>query len=182
VGKWEVQLIKTLSAIFASVALCGCIMGSDSNRIEVRKGPVLAKGIVMSATQEKLEWVELDLDKSQNALLTNLWVEVQSMGKTELSSITPKFLKEKGAADWKGRDKNYGGTVTYYLHGYAFCFDDDRLVALKANRFGFPPSKQESKPRIGLVASEASLTLPCSLPELESVFGKPDKVIRGWAW
>jgi hypothetical protein len=181
-GKRGMELRKTLLALLASVVLCGCITGSDSNRIEVRKGPVFAKGVVRSASREELDWVELDVGKSQGDPLTNMWVEVQSTEKATLTSITPKFLKEKGAADWKGPDRTYGGTATYYLRGYAFCFDGERLIAFKANRSGFPPGKREAKPRLGLVAGGASLTLPCSLPEFESVFGKPDDVTRGWAW
>ncbi len=181
-GNRGVQLMKTLVTFFGLLVLVGCTTGPESNRLEVRKGSIIATGSISPKNPDRLEWIGIDLTGVNLPRASELWIALQGAARTKVSSITVQFLKERTAREWIGKSRDYGGTTSYFLEGYAFRFDNDKLIALEANRFGFPPDKQEAKPRIGLLASGASLTLPCSWPDFASVFGKPDNVVRGRAW
>lgn len=150
--------------------------------MQVWKSNVYAKGAMSGRAAEQLGWLEIDLRAMERGAISNVSFELKGFPTLALDSVTPAFLKQIGAVEWIGRDKEYGGDRAFFIECFEFCFDREVLIGMKVNEYGFPPGdKRKVNMAIQIGSNIVPLTIPCSLREFESAFGYADKVTRGWA-
>jgi hypothetical protein len=160
----------------------GCAHANKGNFVQVWKSNVYAKGVMSDRSTEHLGWLEIDLRTLGGGAISNVSLEIKGYSTLGLASVTPGLLKEFGAVEWIGRDKEFGGDRAYFFECFEFCFAREVLIGFKVNEYGFPPREGR---RVNMVINKESnsvpLTIPCSLQEFESAFGSADRVTRGWA-
>jgi hypothetical protein len=100
---------------------------------------------------------------------------------TAFAEITESAIKEISTSNYIPKSAGKLSCI-YYTGGYAFKFEEGHLVNFQANRYGFPPKKTTAFVRLGSRKSGSSLLLPCSVDDFEKVFGKADKITRGFGW
>ena len=160
--------MKILFAVVISVSLSGCMtFCSRDDLVAFEKGGIHAGGKPYSLDQGgfRLDSIEIDLTKANREFLNDIWVELRCGEKTKLSELTPQSWRERYSSDCR----------------FSFDFDPKgRVIKLSTNvgrsgSFCDAPGAAEN-PRMGSFSSGKSVALPSSVPEFESVFGKPDKM------
>ena len=130
---------------------------------------------------EEINSIGIDPRQLSEVQLHDLWVGLDSTNQTLFSEITEDAIKKIGIL--RGNPPSAPSTETgYSVCGYAFKFDGGRCVNVSANRYGFPPKEGTAFVKFGSRKNEASLSLPCSVEDFEKVFGKADKITRGFGW
>jgi hypothetical protein len=171
-------MVVAIGALF----LYGCAYSNKGNFVQVWKSNVYAKGVMSDRSTERLGWLEIDLRALEWGSVSNISLEMKGYSTLGLASVTPGLLKEIGAVEWIGRDKEFGGDRAYFFECFEFCFAREVLIGFKVNEYGFPPRERRSANMvINMKSNSIPLTIPCSLPEFESAFGSADRITRGWA-
>ena len=168
----QVCTLRMLLAL--CVVSCGCI--TIPNATEVRSGIVFAQGHP-SMRGDTLGYLQIDLRSANADYRHDIWAATKDGKSVALADITIGLLKSQGAREWIGSSHEYGGTVCYDILNSHYWFDGERLIAIRAwEETGF------RGPRFGSRSSGSAITLPCTLREFESVFGKSEYRERYFHW
>ena len=169
---------KILVVFFIGIILSGCFTGPPFFLIEKGElrgdGWLRVDGLFLKGEKggARVDRIEINLAKTPPDVLSTIWVEIRPGEKTSVSLLTPQLLKECGFKEFVEQEGNY------YAGDGGISFQSDRnlkFIHVRAAVTPYPSSPDES-PRLGSFSTGKSLVLPCSVPELESVFGKPDCV------
>jgi hypothetical protein len=165
--------------IFIATVFSGCAAVTPNLLVAEMRG-IDAKGTI-SKQREQVGLIEIDPRALSEAQLHDLWVGLASTNQTTFAEITEDLIKKIGIPS-----TNYYSApttkTTYYVCGYSFRFEGGQFVSFLANQYGFPPKKATAFVKLGSRKSDTSLSLPCSVDDFEKVFGKADKITRGFGW
>lgn len=170
------------SALFVALmisASIGCC-GASPNLIFVYKDGIQGQGTI-SKGREQMGLIELLPVKASDNQIRDLWVDLSPSNRVVFADITEKQIQSLSSFSYTSKS-NEAPHRLYYVSGYSFEFDSDKLVKFQANRYGFPPKEGTAFVHLGSLSRQASLSLPCSLDEFEKVFGKADRVSKGFGW
>ena len=176
-----------MAVIVLCVAFTGCPSFFGDSLYRYEKGKLLARGWISSeakggARLDSLDIEELNTEKVSREFRDDIWVELRCGEKTKLSALTIQFVKERGF-----KENHFKNDLSIYdseNSGFEFDFSQDGILC---EWHIFPVVKHASfsstvNPRMGSFSTGKSLALPCSVPEFESVFGKPDKLYQLQNW
>ena len=123
----------------------------------------------------RLDIITIYVSALNRERLDDIWVQTRFGEKVRLLMLNSKpteygfektpFWREEGGAQYA----NHNGLIFYVDQ-------NDMLTKLSAYADSSMDSTSENNPRMGSFSSGKSFSLPCSAPEMESVFGKPDKM------
>lgn len=169
----------TFLLIFIATVFSGCAAASPNLLFGQMRG-INAKGTI-SKQGEQIGLIEIDPRALSEVQLHDLWVGLASTNQTTFAEITEDLIKKIGIPSTKYYSAPSTKTI-YYVCGYSFRFEGGQLVSFLANQYGFPPKKTTAFVNLGSRKSKSSLSLPCSVDDFEKVFGKADKITRGFGW
>jgi hypothetical protein len=156
-----------------------CCMAASPNILFVAKGGIKAQGTI-SKQREQIDLIQIDLQRVSELELRDLWVGLSPTNQITFAEVTESVIKETSSTNFVSETGK--PSHTYYAAGYSFRFEEGHLVNFQANRYGFPPKKTTAFVKLGSRKSETPLSLPCSVDDFEKVFGKADKITRGFGW
>jgi len=148
---------------------------------EIARGSVVAEGgfTGIFKRREQFTSIEICADNLAESDLRDLWIALSPTNRTALADLTEDKFKELAGAS----ENVLLPRGSYRFKQYTFHFEHSKLVRLSG--FNYPDSDRWHDPiplRIGSAIRQRELSLPCTLPEFEGVFGKADQVDRGVVW
>jgi len=177
---WTNKCATHILVSFIVLCFTGCV--ASPNLVFVTKGGIKAQGSIFGVIKkhEEINSIGIDIRKLSEIQLHDLWVGLDSTNQTLFAEISEDAIKKIGIL--RKNPPSAPSTETgYSVCGYAFTFDGGQCVNVSANRYGFPPKEGTSFVKFGSRKSGASLSLPCSVDDFEKVFGKSDKITRGYS-
>jgi hypothetical protein len=165
---------KILMVILISGIFSGCVL-MGSYRVYVRRECISGSGSASrNHDHDQLRVVTINLTDAKGDVWDDIWIELSPGEKTSIGSITRTLLMEHQAKHENNcSDCFFFGRLTFEFNG-------EILKKVDADWGVTPAAKKGFNPRIGSVHRGASLTLPCTIPQFESVFGECDKVWRDY--
>ena len=184
----KILLISIVSVFLIMVAVVGIYISVymrallSDNLMNFEKVGMNAGGYPYSTKEGgfRLTSIEIDLTKVGRDFLHDIWIELPNGDKGKLAELTPQYLKEHGFNEsiW---DNKASGCYASEESGFSFKVDADGILIKTDVSTGMRHevhgvSVGSYNPRMGSFLSGKSVALPSSVPEFESVFGKPDKM------
>jgi hypothetical protein len=178
------KTVIMLISILVNTMLVGCSAASP-NLLFVEMRGIKAQGAISGVFRkhEEINSIGIDIRELSEIQLHDLWVGLDSTNQTPFAEITEDAIKKIGV--FRGNPPSAPSTKTgYFVCGYKFIFDGGQFASLMANQYqySFPPKEGNAFVKFGSRKNGASLSLPCSVEDFEKVFGKPDKITRGFSW
>jgi len=167
------------SFVLMIIASCGRCAAA-TNLLFVHKGGIMAQGSV-SKGREQIDLIQISTVTLSDSQLRDFWVDLSPSNRVTFTELGENAIKQICSTNFALESS---GTVSnmYYVGGYSFAFSGGRLITLQASRYGFPPKEAATFTKVGSKHNQSSISLPCSLDDFEKVFGKADKIERGFGW
>lgn len=179
------KTVIVLISISVTTMLVGCSAASPNLLFAEMRG-IKAQGDICRKNfrkHEEINSIGIDIHELSEIQLHDLWVGLNSTNQTSFAEITEDAIKKIGV--FRGDTPSTPSTKTgYFVCGYKFIFDGGQFASLMANQYqySFPPKEGTAFVKFGSRKNGASLSLPCSVEDFEKVFGKADKITRGFGW
>jgi hypothetical protein len=148
-----------------------------ANALNVEKPGIEAEGRI-SEHNEWIEYIDAAPRKLSEDEFHDLVVGFSSGKQMLLSEITEDVIKR--IATPATAYYSTARSDSYYVDGYAFAFEKGQLTRFMVTVHGFPPKSAMAFDKISSQISGRSLSLPCSVDDFEKVFGKANKITRGY--
>jgi hypothetical protein len=168
-----------LILLLITTAVAGCFTASP-NLLSVQRPGITARGTI-SKQEERIELIDIDLRQLPETQIHEISIALTPTNQATLAEITEDAVQEISTPSTVYYSAPSTG-ITYFVSGYSIRFEGGRLVTITASRYGFPAKNTAAYVKFSSHVNRHSLTLPCSVAEFEDVFGKADKITKGFSW
>jgi hypothetical protein len=164
---------RTITMNHISISLCvllfllpGC--NASPNFITVSKDGIRAEGLI-SHKGEQIDVIDIYPDKLSPEYRQNLWIGFSPGKRVPLQAINEDFLKQNAIPS----TRYYSNPIKphYLIDGYDIEIKNGHVARVLFGANDWSPRRAPAFAELGLL-DEASLKLPCSVDDLEKVFGK----------